>query len=71
MFSLGSELSYIFYREACDIRKGFDGLSALVTHELGRNSTFSPKPTKPLSEPQSVIYTFMAIGKPMTYPPYE
>lgn len=39
MFSLGSEHKYFLYRGNCDMRKGFDGLSGLVTNELGRNPT--------------------------------
>lgn len=36
MFSLSSSQSYHLYRPACDMRKGFDGLSGLVSNELGR-----------------------------------
>jgi transposase len=39
MFSLGSELKYYLYRGHCDMRKGFDGLSGLVSNELGHNPT--------------------------------
>ena len=37
MFSLGSQHHYYLYRGACDMRKGFDGLSGLVVNELGRS----------------------------------
>jgi transposase len=39
MFSLGSQHQYFLYRESCDMRKGFDGLSGLVSNELGRSPT--------------------------------
>ena len=37
MFSLGSQHQYYLYKGSCDMRKGFDGLSGLVTNELGRS----------------------------------
>ena len=37
MFSLSSSHSYHLYREACDMRKSFNGLSGLVRNELGRD----------------------------------
>ena len=37
MFSLSSSQQYYFYPKACDMRKGFDGLSGLVTNELGKS----------------------------------
>lgn len=36
MFSITSA-RYFLYREATDIRKGFDGLSGLVSGQLGQN----------------------------------
>lgn len=36
MFSLGSSNTYHFYRNACDMRKSFNGLSGLVRNELGQ-----------------------------------
>ena len=39
MFSLNSGHRYYLYRGACDMRKSFDGLSGLVTRELGREPT--------------------------------
>ena len=39
MFSLSSSQQYYFYPKACDMRKGFDGLSGLVTNELGKSPT--------------------------------
>jgi len=39
MFSLGSQHQYYLYKGSCDMRKGFDGLSGLVTNELGRSPT--------------------------------
>lgn len=35
MFSLSSGHRYLLYRNACDMRKGFDGLCGLVRNELG------------------------------------
>jgi transposase len=37
MFSLGASLVYQLYNKPCDLRKSFDGLSGLVSQELGRN----------------------------------
>jgi transposase len=37
MWGLGNGLVYQLYRKACDMRKGCDGLSGLVSHELGRD----------------------------------
>ena len=37
MFGLGSTYVYQLYNKACDMRKSFDGLSGLVSHELGRD----------------------------------
>jgi transposase len=37
MFGLESSLVYQLYSKACDMRKSFDGLSGLVSHELGRD----------------------------------
>jgi transposase len=37
MFGLGGCLIYQLYNKACDMRKSFDGLSGLVSHELGRD----------------------------------
>ena len=39
MFSLSSSHRYYLYRGACDMRKSFNGLSGLVTNELGRDPT--------------------------------
>ena len=39
MFSLGSEHHYLLYRQPCDMRKSFDGLSGLVIRELEREPT--------------------------------
>lgn len=39
MFSLGSEHRYLLYRQPCDMRKSFDGLSGLVIRELEREPT--------------------------------
>lgn len=36
MFSLSSDHRYYLYAPACDMRKGFNGLSGLVLNELGR-----------------------------------
>lgn len=36
MFSLSSSHSYFLYPTACDMRKGFNGLSGIVTNELNR-----------------------------------
>lgn len=36
MFSLGSSHTYHFYRQPCDMRKSFNGLSGLVRNELGQ-----------------------------------
>ena len=35
MFSLTAQQQYFLYREATDMRKGFNGLSGLVRNELG------------------------------------
>jgi transposase len=37
MFGLGNSLVYQLYNKACDMRKSFDGLSGLVSNELGRD----------------------------------
>lgn len=37
MFSLNSSNSYYLYRDACDMRKSFDGLTGLVRNELDRD----------------------------------
>ena len=37
MFGLGASLIYQLYTKSCDMRKSFDGLSGLVSHELGRD----------------------------------
>jgi transposase len=37
MFGLGSSLVYQLYNKACDMRKSFDGLSGIVSNELGRD----------------------------------
>jgi transposase len=37
MFGLGTSCVYQLYSKACDMRKSFNGLSGLVSHELGRN----------------------------------
>jgi transposase len=37
MFGLGTSLVYQLYNKACDMRKSFDGLSGLVSNELGRD----------------------------------
>ena len=37
MFGLGGSLIYQLYNKACDMRKSFDGLSGLVSQELGRD----------------------------------
>lgn len=39
MFSLSSSHRYYLYRGVCDMRKSFNGLSGLVTNELGRDPT--------------------------------
>lgn len=39
MFSLGSFHHYYLYQSPCDMRKNMDGLSGLVSSELGRNPT--------------------------------
>ncbi|MGZ0015428.1 IS66 family insertion sequence element accessory protein TnpB [Yeosuana sp. AK3] len=39
MFSLNSSNTYHFYRQNCDMRKSFNGLSGLVCNELGREPT--------------------------------
>jgi len=36
MFSLGSSNTYHFYRQPCDMRKSFSGLSGLVRNELNK-----------------------------------
>lgn len=36
MFALHSSLSFYFYRDPCDMRKSFNGLSGLVRNELGK-----------------------------------
>lgn len=37
MIGLTDHHRYYLYDNPCDMRKGFDGLSGLVCHELGRN----------------------------------
>ena len=37
MIGLTSHHSYYLYKEVCDMRKGFDGLSGLVKQEMNRN----------------------------------
>lgn len=37
MFGLVTTCVYQLYNKACDMRKSFDGLSGLVSHELGRD----------------------------------
>jgi transposase len=37
MFGLGSSFIYQLYNKACDLQKSFDGLSGLVSQELGRD----------------------------------
>ena len=37
MFSLGNSQRYLLYSQACDMRKGFDGLCGLVNNELSRS----------------------------------
>lgn len=37
MFSLSSQHRYLFYRPACDMRKGFDGLCGLIRNDLHLN----------------------------------
>ena len=37
MFGLGGSLIYQLYNKSCDMRKSFDGLSGLVSNELGRD----------------------------------
>lgn len=37
MFGLGTWHTYQLYGRACDMRKSFNGLSGLVSNELGRN----------------------------------
>ena len=39
MFSLGHSQRYYLYHQACDMRKGFDGLSGIVVNELGKSPT--------------------------------
>ena len=39
MFSLNSDHRYYLYQPACDMRKGFNGLSGLVLTELGGDPT--------------------------------
>jgi transposase len=39
MFSLGNSQRYLLYSQACDMRKGFDGLCGLVNNELNRSPT--------------------------------
>ncbi|SHM31060.1 IS66 family insertion sequence element accessory protein TnpB [Flavobacterium xanthum] len=36
MFSLSSSHIFLLYPQVCDMRKSFNGLSGLVTNELGR-----------------------------------
>ncbi len=37
MIGLSSQHRYFMYNAACDMRKGFDGLSGIVTNEMGLN----------------------------------
>lgn len=37
MFSLSSSHNYYLFKSACDMRKGFNGLSGLVTSKMGKN----------------------------------
>src|SRR5690625_1499662 len=37
MFSLSSSHNYYLFKSACDMRKGSNGLSGLVTSKMGRN----------------------------------
>ena len=37
MFSLNDSLSYFYFREATDMRKGFDALSGMVRSQMLRN----------------------------------
>lgn len=37
MFSLGHSQRYYLYNKACDMRKGFNGLSGIVVNELGKS----------------------------------
>lgn len=37
MFSLSASLTYQLYDKPCDMRKSFNGLSGLVSQELGRD----------------------------------
>lgn len=37
MFSLSSSHRYYLYKEVCDMRKGFNGLSGLVTGKMGKD----------------------------------
>lgn len=37
MFSLGHSQRYYLYNKACDMRKGFDGLSGIIVNELGKS----------------------------------
>lgn len=37
MFTLSSAQKYFLYREYCDARKSFDGLSGLVRNHLGKD----------------------------------
>jgi transposase len=39
VFSLGYSQQYYLYHQACDMRKGFDGLSGLIVNELGKSPT--------------------------------
>jgi transposase len=39
VFSLGHSQRYFLYDQACDMRKGFDGLSGIVVNELGKSPT--------------------------------
>jgi transposase len=40
MFSLNSSQRYYLYTKPTDMRKSFDGLSGLITNELGRHPDF-------------------------------
>jgi len=39
MFSLGEKHHFYLYGQVCDMRKGFDGLSGIVSSKLGRDPT--------------------------------
>jgi transposase len=51
MFSLNDSLSYFYFRDATDMRKGFDALCGMVRSQMSRN---------PLS---GEVYIFMNRGR--------